>query len=101
MSTGTPPKGALCSTYTNQGAGTSVSCYWDFPFRDDAANRQATMLWSMLQRCHVGVKSTPDLRVNHPDSYRLKEWKVGSRLYSVSVKDKGALNKTLVFFRFE
>ena len=38
--------------------------------------------------------------VNHPDSYDLHEWRTPSGTYAISVKDKGALNRTLVFLRY-
>ena len=41
------------------------------------------------------------MRVNHPDSYDLKELTVGNDIYRVSVKDKGGEKRTLVFVRLE
>jgi hypothetical protein len=39
--------------------------------------------------------------VNHPDSFDLLEWQGADGVYRVSVKDKGGLNRTLVFLGFE
>ena len=42
-----------------------------------------------------------DQPVNHPDSYDLREWDTPDGTFAISVKDKGGLNRTLVFFRLE
>ncbi len=44
---------------------------------------------------------TDETQVNHPDSYYLRAWVHGRHVYTVSVKDKAALNRTLVFIRLE
>ena len=95
------PEGATCAPYltlTGQGA---VSCHWAFGFRDTAAKTWAETLWATLTTCHAGAPLAPDLRVNHPDSYDLREWVVGQDVYRVSVKDKSGQDRTLVFLRFE
>ena len=100
-SSGTPPAGAACTTYQGQSRRAGVSCHWTFTFRADAANTQAADLWSSLKDCRAGAELGPDAQVNHPDSYDLREWSAGRDIYRVSVKDKGALGETLVFFRYE
>ena len=60
----------------------------------------AESLWSGIARCEPGGPAGPDARVNHPDSYDLREWIADSGTWSVSVKDKGALGQTLVFLRY-
>lgn len=97
----TAPAGATCSTFLSEAALTGVSCYWEFPFRDDKATLLAKSLWSIVQQCHPGVEKGPDQLVNHPDSYDLRNWISGNKIFHVSVKDKGQLERTLVFLRLE
>lgn len=99
-SAGIVPHGASCTTYSSLSDGTGVSCHWEFPYRDDAATRHASKLWTMLQNCRDGMRLAPDRTVNHPDSYELREWAVEEDVYGVSLKDKGARLRTFVFFRF-
>lgn len=100
-STGTAPAGSACNTFVGLSADTGVSCYWEFSYRNDAAVLLADALWSEITGCRAGIQSEPDQRVNHPDSYDLKELTAGRDVYRVSVKDKGGQNRTLVFVRFE
>lgn len=100
-SAGIAPAGSACNTFLGLSADTGVSCYWEFSFRNDAAVQLADALWSEITDCRAGTRSEPDLPVNHPDSYDLKELIAGRDVYRVSVKDKGAQNRTLVFIRFE
>ncbi len=100
-STNTAPTGATCSLFLGQSARTGVSCHWEYSFRDAAAPRQAKEMWSGLRHCRAGIEPEPDQLVNHPDSYDLKEWISKTGIYSISVKDKGQLERTLVFFRYE
>ena len=97
---GTAPEGAICTTYLAQ-TGPGVSCHWAFPFRDAAAPAFAEALWQVLTTCRAGEAAGGDLPVNHPDSYALREWVSGGVTYRVTVKDKGAEGRTLVFLRVE
>lgn len=92
--------GATCRTFLAQSGKTGVSCHWEHPFRDDAAKTMAERVWSEIMLCEPGGPAGPDLRVNHPDSYDLREWIGEGGTWSVSVKDKGALGQTLVFLKF-
>jgi len=58
-------------------------------------------IWSALTACRPGAAQGGDQPVNHPDSYDLRQWRADQGVYAVSVKDKGASNRTLVFLRFE
>lgn len=93
--------GADCSTYATANATAGVSCYWTHPYRDPAAQARATGLWRMLQQCRAGQPLVRGSGVNHPDSYDLRQWAHGRDVYAVSVKDKAALDRTLVFIRVE
>ena len=98
---GTPPENAVCSTYLTTGAKTGVSCHWPFPLRDPAANEFAAQLWQEITTCRAGTALGPDAQVNHPDSYDLREWSGPLGIHALSVKDKGGLGQTFVFFRHE
>ena len=98
--TGLAPEGAACATYLAQ-SGPGVSCHWAFAYRDLAAPALADTLWQTLTTCRDGRATGEDLPVNHPDSYALREWVSGGATYHVTVKDKGAENRTLVFLRVE
>ncbi len=93
------PEGAVCTTYLGLSGDSGVSCHWEFAFRGAAAQQHADALWSTITRCRSGTVLGPDLRVNHPDSYDLRELKTGNVTYRVSLKDKAAQNRTLVFLR--
>lgn len=95
------PQGARCVLYLSDAGTSGTSCHWEFPFRDQAAQRFSDALWQSLVKCRTGRVLGADQRVNHPDSYDLREWETRPGTYAISVKDKGALNQTLVFFRFE
>lgn len=95
------PEQAICATYLTAAATTGASCHWTFGFRDPAALTFADELWTELTVCRGGAHRADDQRVNHPDSYDLREWAAERGVYAISVKDKGALNSTLVFLRFE
>ncbi|MBO6776663.1 MAG: hypothetical protein JJ897_14405 [Marinibacterium sp.] len=92
---------ANCKTYLTSNAATGTACHWAFPFREDAARSFAEVLWSDLMRCRTGAALGPNAQVNHPDSYDLREWQTSPAIYAMSVKDKGGLNRTLVFLRTE
>lgn len=95
------PEGAVCNAFLGQSGKSGVSCHWAFPFRDTGAEVFAAGLWSDLQDCRAGQEGGPDQRVNHPDSFELREWLAEGAIYRLSIKDKGGLNKTLVFFSHE
>lgn len=101
LSTNATPDGATCATYLSLAGDDGVSCHWEFAFRDDAALEHADALWTAIMQCRDGVVSGPDIQVNHPDSYDLRELRADKGTYRVSVKDKSGQNRTLVFLRLE
>jgi len=98
---GAAPPGAECSTYLTSSSETGASCYWVHSYRSATAEAQASELWDMLRDCRIGHSLSDDAQVNHPDSYDLREWANDREVYAISVKDKGAQNRTLVFIRIE
>ena len=95
------PRGATCALYLSDTGTTGTSCHWEFPFRDQAALTFSDVLWQSLATCRAGRPLGADQPVNHPDSYELREWATPTGTYAISVKDKGALDRTMVFFRLE
>jgi len=96
-----PPRDATCATYLTEAGTTGTSCHWSFSFRDPIAKDEAAQIWAALATCRPNGTSASDQPVNHPDSYDLRAWRTEAATYAISVKDKGALNRTLVFLRVE
>lgn len=92
---------STCTTYRTETSRTGVSCHWPFPYRSKDAQVLGETLWQTLTTCRKGHSLGPDAQVNHPDSYALREWATNTGTYALSIKDKGALDQTLVFLRFE
>ena len=75
-------------------------CSWSFGYRADAANARFESLHASVASClGPDAASRTDPTVNHPDSYSLHEFDAGDVTVAVSIKDKGAQKKTLVFLR--
>ncbi len=89
---------AACSTSLILGGGTSTDCAWAFDYRSLEATKAFETLVAKVAECGV-VISEKDQQVSHPDSYDLRQYEVDGKEISVSLKDKGALNETYVFFR--
>lgn len=92
---------AQCAKYHAASGAAGTSCHWSFAYRSAQAANHADTLWDEITRCKDGQESPPDQTVNHPDSYALRAWNTGAGVFHVSVKDKGAQNRTFVFVRFE
>lgn len=99
--TNVAPQTATCATYLTKSAKTGTSCHWVFDFRDAKAREFADTLSDVLVICRDAAAPQADQKVNHPDSYDLRSWRTSTGVYSVSLKDKGARNETLVFLRLE
>lgn len=76
------------------------TCRWDFGYRDPAARESFETLSGQLERC-AGPKGrmTDDIPVNHPDTYDLRIHAIDGFEVAVSLKDKAALGKSLIFLR--
>ena len=91
-----------CDQALSEDGSVQVFCYWGFPLRDPAAIDTADRFARDILRCLPGAGPLPaDSGVNHPDSYDLRRFRRDAVIISVSVKDKTALNRTLVFLRAE
>ncbi|MEW2919779.1 hypothetical protein AB1A64_22125 [Ruegeria sp. ANG10] len=99
--TGFSPKGAMCEPYVGLANVQGISCRWEFPFRDAEASRAFNDLWTEVARCKDGAQKQHGSSVNHPDSYVQRELITSDGLYRVAQKDKGQINRTLVFLSFE
>ena len=77
-------------------------CSWSFPYRTGEARRWFHQLDQKIGTC-VNNQQQPkqDDPVNHPDSFILKSIQARGVEVSVSVKDKAALDRSLVFIRFQ
>lgn len=67
-------------------------------YRSDAASEAFISLVDQDATCGKLI-TAQDQQVSHPDSYDLRQFNVNGTEVSVSLKDKGALNQTYVFFR--
>ncbi len=84
------------------GGARNMHCALEFPYRSAAATATFDTLLDEMTQCLGPTASvTTDQSVNHPDAYDLREFKLDGRSYAVSIKDKGALQQTLVFLRVE
>ncbi len=92
------PDAATCRT-ARETTGQALFCYAEHPFRSETALKQAQRLEAELTACFGAIEATKDSTVNHPDSYDAHHFDVEGTRISLSVKDKGALGKTLVFLR--
>lgn len=79
-----------------------IHCNWGFAYRSTAATSAFETLTSDLSAClGPDAVETADQIVNHPDAYDLRQFVLDGRAFAVSIKDKGALQQTLVFVRVE
>ncbi|MEM8793247.1 MAG: hypothetical protein AAGE80_16620 [Pseudomonadota bacterium] len=83
-----------------QADGKAPYCYWSFPLRAQEARSAFSRLESDLRTClGSGLPYLPDQDVNHPDSYTAGSFQTNEAEIAISLKDKAALNQTLVFLR--
>lgn len=81
--------------------GAEVShCYSAFAYRDAAALQALAELYADLSAC-FGARRAQETGalVNHPDSFEQAQFCMNSGSLSLSLKDKAALQETLVFIR--
>ncbi len=91
-----------CEFGNNGTYGKSFHCKWPYDYRDPNAEAEFVRFDQALSDCFgTDAKLTPDQGVNHPDSYQLSQFSVGSSRVSVSLKDKASLGKTYIFLRLE
>ena len=99
--TGVPPQGAKCALFVGTDRADGTSCRWEYGFRDTGAVSYASQLAALLKTCRTVQELPADQPVNHPDSYGLSQWTAEGAVFRISVKDKGALGRTYVFFALE
>lgn len=79
-----------------------IHCSWSFGYRSDAAHAAFDDLIHAVAAClgPDGERSV-DTSVNHPDACTLWVYDLAGQEFAVSLKDKGALQQTLVFVRVQ
>ncbi|WP_425040942.1 hypothetical protein [Primorskyibacter sp. S187A] len=90
---------AKCATARDLSGQTSHHCHWSFAFRADAAHTYFDTLSAALAFCSETPVQVAGARVNHPDSFDQITGEIAEQSVSLSLKDKGALQQTLVFLR--
>lgn len=78
----------------------SLHCAWGFAYRDTAATATFEALTRRVADCPgaTAPKKAAGL-VNHPDSYDQRSLRFADGAVSISLKDKGSLQKTYIFVR--
>lgn len=93
---------AQCQNALMLGGGVQVHCGWTFDYRAIDAQTAFEQTIAAVTSClGPSARVTPDQDVNHPDFYDLQTFTTEDNTISVSLKDKGALQQTLVFVRVE
>ncbi|SLN72334.1 hypothetical protein ROA7450_04030 [Roseovarius albus] len=89
-----------CRTFREHTGAKGVMCNQPFPYRSEKAVNAFAALNDSIQTC-LGSSAGPtqDQAVNHPDSYVLYQYVVENMKVSASLKDKAALQQTIVFLR--
>jgi hypothetical protein len=89
-------RAAECRTSLALSGGSHVHCNWSFGYRSDQAEQ---VFQGLINVMAPDATMTTDSSVNHPDAYDLRMFDRGGQEFAVSLKDKGALQQTLVFVR--
>lgn len=77
-------------------------CQKAYAYRAAEATAVFDDLAQMTRDCLGDAAERPaDASVNHPDSYKLRQFLTGDVVISISLKDKAALDQTFVFLRVE
>ena len=95
-------KDVLCAIALLPDGQESSYCYAIFPYRDPQAVDAFERLGTTLTDCFVlkAAVGTGDI-VNHPDSFDQNAFCAADYELSLSLKDKGNLNQTLIFLRLD
>lgn len=87
-----------CQTALSMTGAKTLHCAWGFDYRADAALSTFQSFDTDLSACFADFGSvTTDQSVNHPDTYDLRQYQTGDVVVSISLKDKGAMQRTFVF----
>ncbi|MEM6661384.1 MAG: hypothetical protein AAF666_04310 [Pseudomonadota bacterium] len=93
------PGAASCDMSLAPGGARSHDCLWSFDYRAPEAAETFRNFFTQTAACFPGGSFAADHSVNHPDFYDLQTLAVDGVEINVSLKDKAALQKTLVFLR--
>lgn len=94
------PETKTCSISKQLSGSSELICFWQFDYRAESATTQFISLYNQLDSCQPPNKQDiRDQKVNHPDYYDLRTFENNGTNFSVSLKDKAALDQTFVFFR--
>lgn len=98
-----PMSGAeTCDQSLTLEGGRAFHCAWRFAYREAEAGEAFRTMADKLSRCTTlttRAEAGTGPRVNHPDSYDLIEFNTPRGLIALSLKDKGALQRSYVFLR--
>ena len=75
------------------------SCRWSFDLGDDVSRALFEDLVKTMRDCPKLESAVRDSGVNHPDFYDAWAIQIGNQGFTVSIKDKSALQKTFVVLR--
>ena len=75
------------------------SCRWSFDLGDNVSRALYDALVKTLRDCPNLEGAVRDSGVNHPDFYDAWAIQLGDRGFTVSIKDKSALQQTFVVLR--
>ncbi|MFV2054435.1 hypothetical protein [Aliiroseovarius sp. YM-037] len=94
---------ATCAVSRSLAGGLERHCHWVFPYRSAEASAAFEAVLEAVTAClGPGISVRTDESVNHPDSYDLRiieQKDAVFAVFAVSLKDKAALQATLVFLR--
>lgn len=79
--------------------GSAYYCLWQYPYRAEAARAAFAALESQLAACTGVSAGRDDFGVNHPDSYAARLYDLDQARIVVSLKDKAAERRTVIFLR--
>lgn len=89
-----------CARAVGLNGARSLHCAWPFAYRSVQGTSAFDAMLAAVGDCAVSIPTEPS-RVNHPDSYELRQFRLGGATVSVSLKDKSALARTYLFLRIE
>ena len=90
---------AVCAASRALSGNVSNHCHWSFPYRSAASAQGFDALVQRVADCADTADDHDGDAVNHPDSYDLRRFTVAGKSIDVSLKDKAALQQSIVFLR--
>lgn len=74
-------------------------CHWSFGYRAPAARQKFADLDAAILSCLDAAAQPDETGVNHPDSFAQRRYRAARADVSLSLKDKAAQSRSLVFLR--